>query len=266
MNDLVPIGRFSTMTRLSVKALRHYADIGLLVPAEVDGSSGYRYYRLVQANRAEAIRLLRSVDMSLDDIADVLDETEPENARKLLIAHRQHLLERLADQERMLSYLERLIEQEDILMPYDVTAKQVPDTHIVATKRRVTLDDVGEAIGQGFGAVAAAAGGPPAGAPFVVFHDVIDENTDGTVEMCFPVVGPMDLAGEVYATTLAATMVATTMHKGPYQEVSPAYHSITAWVTEHGHEFTGPPREIYLNDPTTVEPADYLTEVQWPIG
>ena len=36
MANLVPIGRFSKMTRLSVKALRHYDELGLLVPAVVD--------------------------------------------------------------------------------------------------------------------------------------------------------------------------------------------------------------------------------------
>ena len=76
--NLVPIGRFSKMTRLSVKALRLYDEIGLLNPARVDPSSGYRYYELGQANRAEAVRILRSVDMPLDEIRAVLDEDDPE--------------------------------------------------------------------------------------------------------------------------------------------------------------------------------------------
>ena len=69
MEDLVPIGRFSRMTRLSIKALRLYDGLGLLTPAWVDPSSSYRYYRLGQANRAEAIRVLRQVDMPLEEIA-----------------------------------------------------------------------------------------------------------------------------------------------------------------------------------------------------
>jgi len=59
----VPIGRFSKMTRLSVTALRLYDEIGLLTPARVDASSGYRYYELGHAGRAEAVMILRSVDM-----------------------------------------------------------------------------------------------------------------------------------------------------------------------------------------------------------
>ena len=275
MNELVPIGRFSKMTRLSIKALRHYAELGLLVPAEVDESSGYRYYRLSQANLAEAIRALRSVDMPLDEIGELLGQEEPEIAHKLLTDHHRRLLDRLADQERMIAYLERLIDQEETLMPYDVTTKTVPDTHVVATKRHVSLATIGAELGPAFTAVATAAARPPAGAPFVVFHDIIDEGTDGTIEVCYPIAEPLELdggghdadqgTGAVYGATLAATTVAATTHQGPYEEVSPAYHSIVGWVTEHGHEFAGPAREIYLNDPTTTEPSEYLTEVQWPI-
>ena len=39
-NDLLPIGRFARLCRLSVKQLRHYDDLGLLAPAWVDPSSG----------------------------------------------------------------------------------------------------------------------------------------------------------------------------------------------------------------------------------
>ena len=35
------IGEFSRATHLSVKALRHYDEIGLLMPADVDASTGY---------------------------------------------------------------------------------------------------------------------------------------------------------------------------------------------------------------------------------
>jgi effector-binding domain-containing protein len=265
-HQLVPIGRFSRMTRLSIKALRHYDDIGLLPPAWVDDSSGYRYYRLGQANRAEAIRILRAVEMPLDEITEVLAQPGPEQAKKLLEAHRLRLLERLADQERMVSYLEGLIEREEGVLPYDVTIKEVPPTQVVATRRHTDLAHIGDAIADGFAAVATAAAGPPAGAPFIIYHDVIDEQTDGDIEICLPVGTPATLEGEVYGSEVCGGSVVSTVHRGPYDQIGPAYHTLTGWVQEHGHEFAGPPREIYLNDPTVVDPEDILTEVQWPIS
>ena len=57
--DLMPIGRFARQTGLSVKALRHYDEVGLLRPAAVDPGTGYRSYSAAQVEPAETIRLLR---------------------------------------------------------------------------------------------------------------------------------------------------------------------------------------------------------------
>lgn len=149
-------------------------------------------------------------------------------------------------------------------MPYDISVKDVPATPIVATRIHTTLATIGQDLPAGFGAVVQT-GHRPAGAPFVVYHDVIDEQTDGDIEVCIPVSAEVDLSGDVYGAQLPAATVASTMHIGPYEQVGPAYHGITEWVQQHGHEFAGPPREIYLNDPQTVQPAEYMTEVQWPI-
>ncbi len=46
------IGQFSALTRLSVKQLRDYQDVGLVVPASVNSHNGYRYYHRGQAGHA----------------------------------------------------------------------------------------------------------------------------------------------------------------------------------------------------------------------
>jgi DNA-binding transcriptional MerR regulator len=46
MKNLLPIGRFSQLTRLTIKALRLYDELGLLRPAYVDPDTAYRYYSL----------------------------------------------------------------------------------------------------------------------------------------------------------------------------------------------------------------------------
>jgi effector-binding domain-containing protein len=60
--------------------------------------------------------------------------------------------------------------------------------------------------------------------------------------------------------------VAWTVHRGPYDEIGPAYHTIAGWIQDHGHEVASATREVYLTDPDeTPDEADYLTEVQFPI-
>ena len=45
---LYKIGMFAQMNRVTIKALRHYDDIGLLKPEYVDEINGYRYYTSAQ--------------------------------------------------------------------------------------------------------------------------------------------------------------------------------------------------------------------------
>ncbi len=256
------------MTRLSVRALRLYDESGLLRPAHIDPSSGYRYYSLGQANRAEAVRILRSVDMPLDEILAVLEADNPDLVHKQLVVHRERLAERLATQERMLAYLESLIQRKEGIMPYDVQIIEEEAQLVAATRVRTNLRRIGDDIGAGFGTLMQGlmgAGVPASGAPLIVYHDMIDEETEGDIEICVPVTATISDGGAVYTRELEGGTMVSTVHHGPYQEIAPAYHTLTGWVSEHGHELAGPPRETYLNDPQVVAPEELLTRVDFPI-
>jgi effector-binding domain-containing protein len=268
MENLVPIGRFSRMTRLSVKALRHYDELGLLVPAVVDPSSGYRYYTYGQANRAEAIRVLRSLDMPLEDVSEALGADDPVVAAKVLDRHRARLEGELGRHERMLAFLGKLIERKEGVMPYEVTVKEIPAQHVAVLRKHTSMGTVGQDVSAGFaelGRAVGMSGVPIVGPPFLVMFDPAEE-TEGDMELAFPVAAPFPGSGEIEGRELEAMTVASTVHRGPYDEVGPAYHTVAGWIQEHGHEVAGPPREVYLSDPQeTPDPADYLTEVQFPI-
>lgn len=79
------IGAFALASGLTIEALRHYHEVDLLVPAEVDPVSGYRRYSLDQVRRAQAIRTLRAIRMPLPAIAEVLSHEDPELIRKALV-------------------------------------------------------------------------------------------------------------------------------------------------------------------------------------
>src|SRR5437660_150470 len=72
VDDLMSIGEFSDRSGVSPKRLRSYAAGGLLVPAAVDSSSGYRYYSPGQLHEADVIDTLREAGMPLADIAAFL--------------------------------------------------------------------------------------------------------------------------------------------------------------------------------------------------
>ena len=70
------IGRFARRTGLSIGALRHYAEIGLLRPARIDPDTGYRYYAEDQLDVARLIATLRELDVPLGLIRE-LQELSP---------------------------------------------------------------------------------------------------------------------------------------------------------------------------------------------
>jgi len=257
------------MTRLSTKALRLYAEIDLLVPADVDPTSGYRYYHPSQANRAEAVRILRSVDMPLDEIKVVLEAgDDPELVGKHLDVHRDRLAERLAEDERMLRYLESLIKRKEGIMPYTIEIEEVAPMQVASIRIHTSIRTVGRDVGAGFGRLLGEldrADLTPAGAPLTVQHDIIDKESDGDIELCVPIDGDFSSGDEATSRELEGGLVAWTIHHGRFQEIPPAYHSLTGWISENGHVISGPPREIYLTDPQVAAPEDLQTRIEFPI-
>jgi DNA-binding transcriptional MerR regulator len=91
---LIGIGGFAVLTGLSIPALRHYDEVGLLAPAVVDPVSGYRRYRLEQVRAGRLIRSLRAIDLPLEGIRPVLAEKDESSIRSLLVAHREQIAQR----------------------------------------------------------------------------------------------------------------------------------------------------------------------------
>jgi DNA-binding transcriptional MerR regulator len=114
--QLMPIGRFSRLTGVGVKALRHYDEVGLLVPAAVDDETGYRFYSADQVDRAEAIRLLRRLDMPLDEIRSTLASEDPVALRAALVSHQRQIAIRDSALRASRGKLQRLIDGRETIM------------------------------------------------------------------------------------------------------------------------------------------------------
>ena len=205
--------------------------------------------------------------MPLDEIARVLSLADrPAEVKAILDGHRRRLEIDLARQQRMLEFLERLMTRESI-MPYEVTVKNVDPLLALATRKKSTTATVAADVQDAFGSlmqVIMSGAVQVVGAPFIVFLEIVDD-TGGEMEVCVPVAASADVANGLYMTEIPGGMVASTIHQGPYAEVGPAHHVVAGWIQEHGHQPAGPPREVYLNDPTQVSEDEQLTEVIWPI-
>src|SRR3954471_24395878 len=109
----IGIGDFYLMTHLSIKALRHYHDIGVLVPAYVDPFSGYRFYEADQAPAAQVIRRLRDLGMPLQQIASVLMASDLRRRNELIAEHLARMEEQLAHHQAVVSSLRSLLDRRE---------------------------------------------------------------------------------------------------------------------------------------------------------
>jgi DNA-binding transcriptional MerR regulator len=85
------VGEFSRITHLSVKTLRHYHQVGLLEPAQVNPDTGYRYYTVAQIPTVQVIRRLRDLEMPVADVKAVLAAPDAPARNALIAAHLNRL-------------------------------------------------------------------------------------------------------------------------------------------------------------------------------
>lgn len=107
-DDFLSIGRFSRLTGISIGALRHYDELDLLRPAEVDRFTGYRRYGRGQVDIGRAIARLRDLEVPLDEIREVLAADDPVLQRRRVADHRARIEARINRLQRVLHVLGQL--------------------------------------------------------------------------------------------------------------------------------------------------------------
>lgn len=253
--DLLAIGAFARLCRLSIKQLRHYDELGLLAPAWVDPDSGYRYYRPAQVRDATSIALLRSLDVPLPVIGSVLAGTPVATA---LGGVRAELEAELNRRRRALATLEQILAGG---MPaVSVTVVRQPSRRVVTVRDAAgDVDDIGRvtstAMARLLGALAVA--GQPVISPLVgLFPLDLGEPMPVTVAAECEV----DVPGTV-ADVLAGGQFAQATHVGAYDRIALTAHGLLAWCAEHGHSPRGAIREVYLSDPRETPPDQLVTQL-----
>lgn len=73
-NMRLTIGEFSKFCHVTVKTLKHYEKLGLLVPNEIDEWTRYRYYEVSQMRQLNGILRLKAMGFSLEEIRELFDE------------------------------------------------------------------------------------------------------------------------------------------------------------------------------------------------
>jgi DNA-binding transcriptional MerR regulator len=258
MNDtrhnLLAIGTFANAAQLSLKALRLYAQLGILPPSYVDPDSGYRYYHADQLHRARLIRMLRQIDMPLATIRRVL-AASPTEAQQLVLEHCAALEDRAKQARRAVHDLMAFLRQETPTMALEVTVRTVAAQPIISITKRVKVEQLSRHIQDSLKALytlVEAQGGSAAGVPMGIYHGPINHEDDGPIEVCVPVQATLTASGEATTRELAGGKLASVMMIGDQCEfpaILKGYDLVYDWVGKHSYEVTEPPREIWHSEP-----------------
>ena len=265
------IGEFSRLMQTTVKTLRHYEQIGLLLPDEVDEATGYRYYRMEQMQRLNAIKDLKSLGFSLDEIKDIYDDDTHTPSLEILEAKIDDCRRQLRELEQRRLRLAVLADsRKQLLIMEKFSIQSLPEI-IVASHREVVenYDAIGAMCVNIIGPEMQRLGYkcPPPGYCFTIEHDKEYKPKDIDIEYCEQVEEAGEDSAIITFKRLPAVPTALCMkHVGPYDRFYQSYVELFKYAEEQGYQIAGAPRTCYIDGCWNQEdPEKWLSLIQLPV-
>lgn len=276
------IGEFSRLSRVSVRMLRHYDQLGLLKPTHTDSFTNYRYYSADQLPRLNRILALRDLGFSLEQIANMLDEELPsEQLLGMLKLKQAEIEQQMQIEQARLAQLAARIQQMNgkaFQRMYDVILREI-ESQLVLSYREVVPDDdriqyMFEEAETYIAQFSARADKPP----MTIYHDQEYRERDIDAEVILPL--KFDIAGtsEMHVVELPEIKTAAcVVHTGDYLSIYQAYNALLEWIEANHYRMAGPVREVYLRysaeglgfdlPPTYLarDSNSFVTELQLPV-
>jgi DNA-binding transcriptional MerR regulator len=261
------IGEFSRATHLTVKALRHYHEAGLLVPGNVDPGTGYRRYTAEQISLAQVIRRFRSLDMPVSEVQAILAASDPAVRNGLIAAHLRRLEVDLSRTQSAVASLRDILEHP--VKDRRVERRRIEHTPSIAIRETVRAKD---ALAWFLGAMAELSATVKAqdlaqtGVLGGIFANQLFSRGRGEATLFIPCAGPVRSTARVSGCIIPQVEIAALIHEGSYSNVDMTYGALAAYVARHALPLQGPIREYYLSGPQdTADETAWRTEIGWPI-
>lgn len=252
--------------------LRHYDEIGLLVPQSTDCYTSYRYYNEDQLPIAARIISLKDMGFSLATISEILKNyDDPQTLSKFLAIRRSEVQTQVQEISQRLLLLETTINRlrkDDTVMNYNVVLKTIPERYVASVRKvipsydqegilwKTLMDETGNINLQ------------PADNCYslAIFHDEGYKENDVDVEIQSTVKGTYNNTEHVVFKTVPEVEIASATYKGSYEQLTIVNHAVANWVNDNGYEFNGAMFCIYHVSPAqTQNPDELVTEVCYPI-
>ena len=267
---MLKIGEFSRLSRISIRMLRRYDEVGLLMPASVDTFSGYRYYSEDQLLTAGKIVSFRDMGFGLSAIGEIL-KSDAKTLSALLSVKRAETLSEADNARLRLHLIDTAItrlRKDELMMEYQVSLKTLPERYVASVRQVIPSYAEEGILWKLLMTETASLHLQPADdcLSLAIFHDQEYKETDADVEIQGAVQGSYPNTEHVTFKTVAPIQVASAMYHGGYEQITPVNHAVASWVRDNGYAFNGPMFCIYHVSPAqTSNPDELVTEVCYPV-
>lgn len=270
---MLTIGEFSNICKVSTKTLRYYAEIGLILPDEINPENGYRYYSINQLEKMLLINRLKDYCFSLEEIKTIFESEElmdevlftALNKKKKEIAAKVRKFEDTL--HRMDSDISNLRKGKSImsyLESIDVQLAEIPMMYLLSIRKNVLEHEFPEEYGTCFGKLfqkmeeeKLTAAAPP----MVLFHS--DEYTLFGLDTEFAIPIKECATG---TRDFCPGLCLKTVVQGSYSQLPSVYAKQIEWAEREGYENSNALYEVYVTNPAEVlKESELVTEVYYPV-
>ncbi len=265
------IGEFSKLCQVTVKTLRHYEQIGLLIPFEVDEWTGYRYYDIGQLRKMTRIIYLKNLGFNLEEITELFENNKEYPDRELIkikIERCKTEIERLMWRQTELVRLESTLQQQESRME-KVFEKSLP-ARIFATHRRM-IDSYQELFNLCPNVIGPEMHRLGCECPEPQYCFTVEYNEDYGVDIDIEYFEAVARKGKdsdlIKFKELPEVPVALCIsHHGAYEKLPETFAELYAYVEANGYEARDRARFCYIDGIWNKESVDeWLTEIQLPV-
>ncbi|XMB65968.1 MerR family transcriptional regulator [Mycoplasmatota bacterium zrk1] len=264
------IGNFSKLTRVSIRMLRHYDEIGLFKPAKIDDFTGYRHYSATQIKRLNLIISLRKMGFSLAEISVVTDKDTDKKLREMLTQKKDMVKFNIKLENDKLKRISSAIEnlkKERVNMDYNVNIKSIPSYKVVSLRDKIPSYDSEGMLWQRLGEYIQEKGLNCSGVSYATYHDEGYKEGEVDVEVVMSTDKLLENEnGFAFKKTESIEHAAYILVPGEFSNIAPAFNYLANWIEENGYQICGNSRELPIKGPwNESNPENYLNEIQIPV-
>lgn len=270
---MLSIGEFSNICKVSTKTLRYYAEIGLILPYEINPENGYRYYSIEQLETMLFINRLKSYNFSLEEIKTILESEELLDEKLYLT-----LTKKKKEIEKQVQTFKKTLDQlnDDItnlkqgksIMSYldhiDIQLVEVSKMHLLSFRKMVHEQEFVEEYRNCFGKLFKKIQKDNLtilAPPMVLFHSAEFSPFGLDTEFAIPVKEYIRGTRNFHPGLCLKTIL-----HGSYSKLSSVYAKQREWAEKEGYECNNALYEVYAADPSEVsQESELITEIYYPV-